>query len=93
MTVSLFMLEIGSSESRDAKELYSNLAWKDGKIKQLEKQLDILKTQMEESQVEHDRQLKEKQQIIETKVNTLGNELYLFMCVCGTNSIIFRKCN
>lgn len=57
----------GSSESRDAKELYSNLAWKDGKIKQLEKQLDILKTQMEESQVEHDRQLKEKQQIIETK--------------------------
>jgi len=57
----------GSSESRDAKELYSNLAWKDGKIKQLEKQLDILKTQMEESQVEHDRQLKDKQQIIETK--------------------------
>ncbi|EME28405.1 homeobox protein cut-like protein isoform 2 [Galdieria sulphuraria] len=53
-----------SSEASESKDFYANLAWKDGKIKQLEKQLDALKSQMEEYQISYRQELEDKQQVI-----------------------------
>ncbi|GJQ15303.1 hypothetical protein GpartN1_g7094.t1 [Galdieria partita] len=55
---------VSSSESSEAKDSYSNLVWKDGKIRQLERQLDNLKAQMEECQVSYRQELEDKQQVI-----------------------------
>lgn len=78
------------AESNETTELYSDVAWKDGKMKQLEKQLDTLKTQMENQQISYRHELEQKQNIIEEKVTSYyglcwRNVVAISLCVRKSN--------